>query len=209
MPAMTLMARPVWNSTSPISTNRGMGVSEKLMTESTLLRTTWASPTSPPRNSQAPRILTATNDKATGMPRNRSSVEPPSSRRAASCQDMDQRASDACKRTAVMTRTRGPCGCCRLISAGVRMAPVLLHILPLLHLYALPTICHYPEVDDGAQDRSSQCRGLGLETAWHAPGWSGALSPGHSEQEPQLGLSLHARRPDPRHGARQPQRCEP
>ena len=51
-PSMTLMARPVWNSTSPISTNSGIGVSEKFITETTLLRTTWARPASPPRNSQ-------------------------------------------------------------------------------------------------------------------------------------------------------------
>ena len=109
MPSITLMARPVWNRTSPISTNSGIGVSEKLMTESTLLRTTCASPASPPRNSQAPTILMATNDSATGMPRKSSRVDPPSSSSAANCHDMGQRASDACERTAVMTRTPRPC----------------------------------------------------------------------------------------------------
>ncbi len=88
MPSITLMAMPVWNSTSPISTNSGIGVSEKLITESTLLRTTCARPASPPRNSQAPTMLMATNDSATGMPRNNSSVDPPSSSRAANCHVM-------------------------------------------------------------------------------------------------------------------------
>jgi hypothetical protein len=39
-PSMTLVARPVWNRISPISTNSGIGVSEKFITETTLLRTT-------------------------------------------------------------------------------------------------------------------------------------------------------------------------
>ena len=38
MPSITLSARPVWNSTSPIRTNSGIGVSEKLITAATLLR---------------------------------------------------------------------------------------------------------------------------------------------------------------------------
>ena len=39
-PSMTFSARPVWNSTSPISTNSGIGVSEKLIAAATLLRAT-------------------------------------------------------------------------------------------------------------------------------------------------------------------------
>src|SRR5579859_7947656 len=45
--SMTFTARPVWNSTSPIRTNSGMGVSEKLATESTQLRASCTRPTSP------------------------------------------------------------------------------------------------------------------------------------------------------------------
>ena len=48
MPSMTFSARPVWNSTSPISTNSGIGVSENAVTEPTLLRASCASPASPP-----------------------------------------------------------------------------------------------------------------------------------------------------------------
>jgi hypothetical protein len=48
MPSMTLCASPVWNSTSPISTNSGMGVSEKAVMELTLLRASCTSPGSPP-----------------------------------------------------------------------------------------------------------------------------------------------------------------
>ena len=54
MPSITFTARPVWNSTSPISTNSGIGVSEKLVTELTLLRASCARPASPPSQSQAP-----------------------------------------------------------------------------------------------------------------------------------------------------------
>ena len=53
-PSITLMARPVWNSTSPIRMNSGIGVSEKFITARRWLRTSWARPASPPRNSQAP-----------------------------------------------------------------------------------------------------------------------------------------------------------
>ena len=48
MPSITLSARPVWNRISPISTNNGIGVREKAVTEPTLDRASWASPTSPP-----------------------------------------------------------------------------------------------------------------------------------------------------------------
>ncbi len=87
-PSITLSAMPVWNSTSPIRMNSGIGVSEKFMTEMTLLRTTCARPGSPPRNRNAPMMLMAMNDSATGMPRNRNTVEPPSRRAAAICQEM-------------------------------------------------------------------------------------------------------------------------
>ena len=39
-PSMTFSARPVWNSTSPIKTKSGIGVSEKLIAAATLLRAT-------------------------------------------------------------------------------------------------------------------------------------------------------------------------
>jgi hypothetical protein len=68
--------------------NSGIGVSEKLMTEMTLLRVTCSRPGSPPRNRMAPITLMAMNESATGMPSSRSTVEPPKSRSAASCQDI-------------------------------------------------------------------------------------------------------------------------
>ena len=68
--------------------NSGIGVSEKFITDTTLLRTTCARPASPPRNSQAPTILMATNESATGMPSSSSTVEPPRSSSAASCHVM-------------------------------------------------------------------------------------------------------------------------
>ena len=42
----------MWNSTSPISTKNGIGVSEKLVTDCTALRASCDSPGSPPRNSE-------------------------------------------------------------------------------------------------------------------------------------------------------------
>jgi hypothetical protein len=39
-PSMTFSASPVWNNTSPIKMNNGMGVSEKLIAAATLLRAT-------------------------------------------------------------------------------------------------------------------------------------------------------------------------
>src|SRR5262249_20350328 len=68
--------------------NSGIGVSEKFITAALELRTSWAIPTSPPRNRMAPIRLMAMNENATGMPMNRSTVDPPSSRRAAICQDI-------------------------------------------------------------------------------------------------------------------------
>ena len=48
MPSITFTASPVWNSTSPISTKSGIGVSAKLETDCTLFRASCTSPTSPP-----------------------------------------------------------------------------------------------------------------------------------------------------------------
>src|SRR5215468_1943307 len=68
--------------------NSGIGVSEKFITAALELRTSCASPASPPRNRMAPTRLMAMNENATGMPMNRSTVDPPSSSSAAICQDM-------------------------------------------------------------------------------------------------------------------------
>src|SRR5262245_61046042 len=87
-PSMTFTASPVWNSTSPMRMNRGIGVSEKLATDPTLLRANWTSPASPPRNSHAPSRLITRNENATGRPRNSSTVEPPSISHAAASHDM-------------------------------------------------------------------------------------------------------------------------
>ena len=43
-PSITFTAIPVWNSTSPISMNSGIGVSEKLVMETTLLRASCSRP---------------------------------------------------------------------------------------------------------------------------------------------------------------------
>lgn len=86
MPSMTLSATPVWNRTSPIRTNSGMGVSEKLVMEAEPLRTNWPRPGSPPRNSSAPARLMTRKEKATGRPRKSSAVEPPNSSSEACCQ---------------------------------------------------------------------------------------------------------------------------
>src|SRR5215467_16367614 len=66
----------------------GIGVSEKLATEPTLLRASCTSPGSPPSNSQAPITLITRNENATGRPRNSSTVEPPSISQAAASQDI-------------------------------------------------------------------------------------------------------------------------
>ena len=47
-PSITFNASPVWNSTSPIRTKSGIGVSENAVTELTLLRASCISPASPP-----------------------------------------------------------------------------------------------------------------------------------------------------------------
>src|SRR4051812_35628298 len=87
-PSITFTARPVWNSTSPIRMKSGIGVSEKLATEPTLLRASCTRPASPPRNSHAPSRLITRNENATGRPRNSSRVEPPSISHAAASHDM-------------------------------------------------------------------------------------------------------------------------
>src|SRR6478609_6488393 len=103
MPSITLTARPVWNSTSPISTKRGIGVSEKLITELTLLRASCASPGSPPSQSQAPTRLMARKENATGRPRKSSAVEPASKSQAAPTQPITIRPS--CRAHGVVART--------------------------------------------------------------------------------------------------------
>src|SRR5215470_7897107 len=90
-PSMTLIARPVWKRTSPIRMNSGIGVREKLITDMMLLRTACPKPGSPPRNSQAPTMLIATKESATGMPINSRAVEPPNRSRAAICHVMTDR----------------------------------------------------------------------------------------------------------------------
>ena len=57
--SIAFSATPEWNSTSPISTKNGIGVSEKLVTDCTALRRAATSPCSPPRNSSAPTMLSA------------------------------------------------------------------------------------------------------------------------------------------------------
>src|SRR5437773_1682817 len=87
-PSITFTARPVWNRTSPIRMKSGIGVSEKLATETTLFRASCVSPASPPRNSSAPARLITKNENATGRPRNSSTVEPPSISHAAAPHDI-------------------------------------------------------------------------------------------------------------------------
>src|SRR5215472_12968517 len=69
--------------------NSGIGVSEKFITAAPLLRTSCSIPGSPPRKSTAPSRLMAMNENATGMPMNKSTVDPPSSSSAAICQDIN------------------------------------------------------------------------------------------------------------------------
>ena len=88
MPSITLTASPVWNNTSPISTNKGMGVSAALDTDTTLERASCTRPGSPPRYSHAPTKLMTKKPKATGRPKKINTVEPPSSNQAASSQLM-------------------------------------------------------------------------------------------------------------------------
>src|SRR5258708_4912364 len=104
-PSITLTARPVWNRTSPIRMNSGIGVSEKLATEPTLLRASCVSPASPPRNSHAPRRLITRNENATGRPRNNSTVEPPSISHAAVSHDIAL----SCRDRVVARRALGEC----------------------------------------------------------------------------------------------------
>src|SRR5262249_43686041 len=84
----TLGASRVWKRSSPISTKRGFGGSEKWISAAALSLSIGLKPASPPRNKIAPTILIAMKAKATGRPMNRSTVEPPRSSSEASCQDI-------------------------------------------------------------------------------------------------------------------------
>src|SRR6202007_3237071 len=53
-PSITFTASPVWNRTSPIRMKSGIGVSEKLATETTLFRASCVSPAWSPRKTRAP-----------------------------------------------------------------------------------------------------------------------------------------------------------
>ena len=78
--SMARIASPVWNSTSPIKMKNGIGVSEKLVTEATPLRTTCISPPSPPRKTTAPTKLMARKAKPAGSPTSSSTVSTPNRR---------------------------------------------------------------------------------------------------------------------------------
>src|SRR5947207_366525 len=97
--SIAFSATPVWNNTSPISTKNGIGVSEKLVTDCTALRASWASPGSPPRNSHAPTMLSTRNANATGSPRPMMATRPPNRMRLASIQSIlaDRRCFDAAR----------------------------------------------------------------------------------------------------------------
>src|ERR1044071_5808900 len=84
--SIAFMATPVWNSTSPISTKNGIGVSEKEVTDCTALRASCARPGSPPRNSHAPTMFRARNANATGRPSPMMATRPPNRMRLASIQ---------------------------------------------------------------------------------------------------------------------------
>src|SRR3954451_8769944 len=84
--SIAFSASPVWNSTSPISTKNGIGVSEKLVTDCTALRASCARPGSPPRNSHAPTVFRARNENATGKPNPMTATRPPNRIRLASTQ---------------------------------------------------------------------------------------------------------------------------
>src|SRR5262249_33537438 len=86
--SIALSATPVWNSTSPISTKNGIGVSEKLVIDCTELRASCAQPGSPPRNSHAPTRLSTRNAKGPGRPRPITATRPPNSNRLPSTQVM-------------------------------------------------------------------------------------------------------------------------
>src|SRR5215212_650807 len=86
--SIAFSATPVWNSTSPISTKKGIGVSEKLVTDCTALRASCASPGSPPRNSHAPTMFSARNANATGRPSPMMATRPPNRMRLAWAQLM-------------------------------------------------------------------------------------------------------------------------
>src|SRR5712691_9115554 len=86
--SIALSATPVWNSTSPISTKNGIGVSEKLVIDCTALRASWERPGSPPRKTMAPTTLSSRNAKATGSPSPIAATRPPNSNRLPSIQLM-------------------------------------------------------------------------------------------------------------------------
>src|SRR5262245_25313955 len=86
--SIALSATPVWNSTSPISTKNGIGVSAKLVIDCTALRASCARPGSPPRKISAPRTLIARNANATGSPPAMTATRPPNRSSAASPQGM-------------------------------------------------------------------------------------------------------------------------
>ena len=79
MAVMARIARPDWNSMSPMKMNSGIGTSENDETPSTPLRTSCCRPASPPRKYQAPARFSTRKAKATGRPLSISTMMPPSS----------------------------------------------------------------------------------------------------------------------------------
>src|SRR5215475_2348158 len=86
--SIALSATPVWNSTSPIRTKNGIGVSENEVTDCTALRASWTRPCSPPRKISAPTMLMARNATATERPSPMIATRPPNRMRLASTQPM-------------------------------------------------------------------------------------------------------------------------
>jgi len=88
--SMARAATPVWNSTSPMATNSGIGARVKLVIEAMALRASWLSPASPPRKTTAPTMLTPKKANATGTPIAISPTSRPSSISSADSQSMAQ-----------------------------------------------------------------------------------------------------------------------
>src|SRR5262245_38199460 len=84
--SIAFSATPVWNSTSPISTKNGIGVSENDVTDCTALRASCTSPASPPRKISAPMMLMARNATPTDKPSPITATRPPNRMRLASIQ---------------------------------------------------------------------------------------------------------------------------
>ena len=95
--SMAFIATPVWNSTSPIRTKNGIGVSEKLVTDCTALRAELRKPRLAAEEGQSAGDIDRKKGEGDGKAKRHRATRPPNSSRLASIQSKRASADDVAR----------------------------------------------------------------------------------------------------------------